>query len=400
MSAHASSLRQGTTSARRRVCGARAAGGAAALLAATLGLSLAGRADNAAPPAKPGDLPFPLIERFENLGEADGIPDPKVHCVLKTSENRLWLGTWNGLCVREENGKFKRYGPEDGLSHKLVLCLVEDLATGDLWAGTMRGLNRFSGGKITKYTQTDSGLPNNVVYGVDVVDDTLWAATAAGAGALNLKTGEWKIYDHNNSLMHEPWCYAVKGTRDFVYLVVWGVGIVEHNPKTGSFKAYRDPDGDFHYILVPDSGPINDVTSWLAWSEGLLWQCTYFGVSRYDGKSWKTWVEGKSPLPSNFTQFAWPIGRYCWIGGDRGASVTDGSVWVNYLVGEKGEGIVEVHRPGQPVETRTLPTALANRFVLGIWADEEEAWFATSHGLSHGRFARREKPAAVAEAKP
>ncbi len=345
------------------------------------------------------DLPLPLIQRFENFGTKDGIPEHKVHAVLKTSDGQLWIGTWNGLCVREENGKFKRYGPEHGLSHKLVLCMVEDPKTGDLWIGTMKGLNKFSGGKFTRYLQTDSGLPNNVVYGVDIIDDHIWAATAAGIGSLDLKSGLWKIYDHNNASMHEPWCYAVKGAKDVIYIGVWGGGIIEHDPTKGTFKEYRDPDGDFHYILVADSGPVNDITSWLAWNEGLLWQCTYFGLSRYDGKYWKTWVQDKSPLPSNFLNFAWPVGKSCWIGSDRGATLTDGDCWINYLVNEKKEGLIEIHQPGKPVERRVMPTALADGFVLGIWADENEAWFATSNGLSHGMFAPRSAPAKVAAAK-
>ena len=62
---------------------------------------------------------------------------------------------------------------------------------------------------------------------------------------------------------------------------------------------------------------------------------------------------------------------------------------MNYLVGDKGEGIVEIHRRGKLRERRTMTTALANGFVLGIWADENEAWFATSKGLSRGWFASR-----------
>ena len=349
-------------------------------LAAALATAAGGRAADTS--AK--DLPFPVVERFENFGLPDGIPARKVHAVLKTSDGRLWIGTWNGLCVREADGKWRRYGPEDGLSHKMVVCLVEDPRTGDLWVGTMRGLNRFSGGRFTSYRQTDSGLPNNVVYGVDVVGETVWAATAAGTGAMNLRTGAWKLYDHTNTLMHEPWCYSIKGAGDLIYIGVWGGGIVEHNPKVGSFKEYRDPDRDFHLDLVPDDGPINDITAWIAVENGILWQCTYFGLSRYDGRTWRTWVEGKSPLLSNFTQFVWSHRGAAWIGMDRGVSVTDGTHWVNYRVGEKGEGILEIHRPGQPVEQRTMTTALANQFVLGIYVDDDEAWFATSDGLSRG----------------
>jgi ligand-binding sensor domain-containing protein len=372
-----------------------------ACLAAGLAWAAVCTASNAAvaDAAKAKDVPFPVIEKFENFGKEHGIPASKVHCVHKTSEGQLWVGTWNGLCVREADGKFRRYGPEDGLSHKMVLTIAEDNNRGDLWVGTMRGLTRVSAGRLTAFTQLDSGLPNNVVYGVDVLGDTVWAATAAGAGAMDLKTGTWKIYDHNNSVMHEPWCYAIKGAKDKVYIGVWGGGIIEHDPERGSFKAYRDPDGDFHFDLVPDDGPINDITSWLSWEDGILWQCTYFGMARYDGKNWKTWVETKSPLLSNFTQFVWPYQRVAWIGMDKGVSVTDGEFWVNYLVGDKGEGLREIHRPGQPPETKTMATALANCFVLGIYVDDQEAWFATSKGLSRGIFAPYQKPATVAEAK-
>lgn len=345
------------------------------------------------------DLPFPIIERFENYGMKDGIPTHKVHAVYKARDGKLWLGTWDGLVLMEEPGKFKRFGPEHGLSHKLVLAIAEDKKTGDLWIGTMRGLTHYSGGRFTVYTQTDSGLPNNVVYSVDVYDGNVWVATAAGAGVYNPKEKTWKIYDHNNTVMHEPWTYAIKATQGKTYIGVWGGGIIEHDVNAGTFKEYRDPDRDFHYDLVPNDGPINDITSWITYNEGILWQCTYFGFAMYDGKNWKTWVEGKTPLPSNFTQFAWPVGKYCWIGSDIGASVTDGEYWVNYLIGEKGEGIIEIHRPGMPVEKRTMSTSLVNCFVLGIWADENEAWFATSNGLSHGIFAKRPKQPKVADAR-
>ena len=338
-------------------------------------------------PAAPAadNLPFPLLERFESFGIKDGFPTHKVHCVLPASDGKLWVGTWKGLMVRE-NGAFKRIGVEEGLSHQMVVCLAEDPRSGDMWIGTMRGLNRYSAGRITVFTQTGCGLPNNVIYGVAIVGDTLWVATAAGLGAMNLKTGNWSIYDHNNTVMHEPWVYSIAGARDRIFVGVWGGGILEYEFSKAIFKEHRDPDRDFHFDLVPDDGPINDVTAWVAWEDGILWQGTYFGMSRYDGSRWRTWQEKKSPLLSNFVNFIFAKGRVAWVGTDRGVSVTDGDTWVNYHSGEKGEGLINIVRPGQPIETHTLPTHLPNDFVLGIWVDEREAWFATSDGLGHGIF--------------
>jgi ligand-binding sensor domain-containing protein len=331
-----------------------------------------------------------LIDHFESFGMKDGIPSHKVHCVLVTSDGKLCVGTYKGLLLRKE-GKFRVIGTEEGLSHSMVMCMVEDPHNGDLWVGTMRGLNRYSAGRVTTYTQTSSGLPNNVVYGLEILDDTLWVATAAGLGALDLKTGSWRIFDHTNSQMHEPWVYAVAAAKDRIFVGVWGSGILEYEPARGVFKEHRDPDHDFHFDLVPDDGPVNDVTSWVAWADGILWQGTYFGMSRYDGLRWRTWQEKKSPLPSNFVNFIWARGHVAWVGTDRGVSVTDGENWVNYRADDSGHGLVEIIKPKRPVESRSMATKLANDFVLGIWADDKDAWFATSDGLTHGILAARPK---------
>ena len=344
------------------------------------------------------NLPFPLIERFESFGVKDGFPMHKVHCVLPASDGKLWVGTWKGLMVRED-GKFRQIGTEEGLSHHMVVCMIEDPRTGDLWIGTMRGLNRYSAGKITVFTQTSSGLPNNVVYGLEILNETLWVATAAGLGAMDLKNGHWSIYDHNNTVMHEPWVYALAAAKDRVFVGVWGGGILEYELSKAIFKEHRDPDRDFHFDLVPDDGPVSDVTSTIAWDEGILWQGSYFGAARYDGLRWRTWQEKKSPLVSNFVNFIFARGKTAWIATDRGVSVTDGDSWANYRSSQSGEGLIEITRPGSPVSTRTIPTRLPNDFVLGVWVDDHEAWFATSDGLGHGYFAPTGRPSAPSTAK-
>jgi ligand-binding sensor domain-containing protein len=91
-------------------------------------------------------------------------------------------------------------------------------------------------------------------------------------------------------------------------------------------------------------------------------------------------------LASNFINTVFARGRVAWVATDRGVSVTDGNDWVNYLVDGNGRGVVRTYRPGQEPQTRTMTTALADGFVLGVWADDHEAWFATSNGLSHGIF--------------
>lgn len=350
------------------------------------------------PRAEAAPLELPVVARFENFGEKDGVPSHKIHFVLKARDGRVWLGTNNGLCVRGLDGTFRRYGTEDGLSHPMVLGMSEDTLTGDLWVATMRGLNRLSGGKFTVFTQTNSGLPNDVVYAVSVIDGDVWAATPAGAGVYHIKSKTWTLYDHTNADFEEPWVYAVAKGEGVIYIGVWAGGVVEFDPRSGLFKAFRDPDGDTQVQVSSNSGPIADITSWVAYDDGIVWQSTYFGLSRYDTKeaTWQTWVQDKTPLLSKFVNTVFAHGRVAWVSTDRGVSVTDGTRWTNYTIDEKGRGVVRTFRPGAEPETRIMDTSLANGFVMAVWADDHEAWFATSNGLSHGIFAEPATPPSVA----
>ncbi len=348
-------------------------------------------ARNATPAAA---LPFPLIERFEHFGPEQGLPAWKVHCVL-ADNGKVWVGTTKGLAVLE--GKtFRVIGTEQGLSHSVVTSLAVDPATGDLWAGTLRGLNRISAGKVEAFTQTSSGLPNNVVYSVAVGTDALWVATAAGVGRRDSKTGSWSLFDATNTLMHEPWAYAVTFSPGKVYVGVWAGGVVEQDLARGTWKEYRDPDGEFELDLAPDDGPISDISSWVTWEDGLLWQASYFGVARYDGTRWKSYLEKKTPLVSNFVNFIAARGRVAWICTDRGLTVTDGTSWATYKNAEGGGGTLEITRPGAPPEKRRTATAMSNDFILGASITANEVWFATSHGLTRGILAGKSDPPAAA----
>src|SRR5205823_4155178 len=104
--------------------------------------------------------------KFENFTAANGLPDNHVFSVLVDGD-RVWAGTENGLAVYE-NHAWKTYTTADGLAHRAVLSLALDKRTGDVWAGTMGGLSRISSGRIDTFTQLNSGLSNDVVYGVSV----------------------------------------------------------------------------------------------------------------------------------------------------------------------------------------------------------------------------------------
>src|SRR5579871_872762 len=322
--------------------------------------------------------------RWENFTTANGLPDNHVFCVLVDGK-RIWAGTDDGLGLYE-NGAWKTYRPADGLAHQAVLSLALDARTGDVWVGTMGGLNRISAGRIDTFTQLNSVLSNDVVYGVGVQGDYVWTATAAGASRLNTRTGQWSLFNATNTPMYEIWTYAVSPAEDKVYYAVWGGGVLEYDQKTERWKDYNDPDGETEMVVMKDQGLIHEITTSVSYVDKMLWVATYFGASRYDGRYWHNFLTKDSGLPSNFlSQVKAVDGNRAWFSTDKGLAYYDGTNWAVY------RPALDTHRPEMLVrnaagDVKKIPvqTAPAHNYILGVAFDGDDLWVATAKGLSHG----------------
>jgi ligand-binding sensor domain-containing protein len=324
--------------------------------------------------------------RWQNFTTADGLPDNRVFSVAVDGD-RIWAGTENGLGLYE-NGKWKIFRPADGLAHRAVMYLAVDKKTHDVWAATMGGLSRYSAGRFDNFSQLNSGLSNDVVYGLAVEGDYVWVATAAGASRLNTRTGEWSLYNERNTPMHEIWTYGVSAGTSKVYYAVWGGGVLEYDVKTEAWKDYNDPDGETEMVLYKDQGLIHEITTSVSWMERdkILWVATYFGASRYDGRNWHNFMEKDSGLPSNFlNQVKGEDGTRAWFSTDKGLAYYDGENWAVYrpaLDTGKPEMLVRDGRGKvKRIETDTAP---AHNYIFGVDFQGNDIWVATANGLSHG----------------
>jgi ligand-binding sensor domain-containing protein len=322
--------------------------------------------------------------RWENFTTANGLPDNHVYCVL-VDGGRIWAGTENGL-AKYEDGKWTVLRTSDGLAHRAVLNLALDKRSGDLWVATMGGLSRVSAGRIDTFTQLNSGVSNDVVYGVAVQGDYVWVATAAGASRLDTRTGQWSLYNERNTPMYEIWTYAVTAAPDKVYYAVWGAGVLEYDVKTERWKDYNDPDGETELVLFKDQGLIHEITTSVSYVDKILWVATYFGDSRYDGRNWHNFLTKDSGLPSNFTNQVKAIdANRAWFCTDKGLAYYDGTNWSVYRP-SLDTGKPEMLVRGGDGKTTSVPvqTAPAHNYVLGIDFQGDDVWVATAEGLSHG----------------
>jgi ligand-binding sensor domain-containing protein len=361
-------------------------------LAITLTLALAstfavpGEVPTAASGAGSPGLPY-VYTQWKQITKKDGLPNDHVFAI-KVHGPKVWIGTEDGLaCLDKRTGKIRSWKEKDGLPFKVVSALDVDPKTGDVWIGMFGGgLARFSGGRFDHWHQLNSGLVNDVVYGVAVENDNIWAATTAGASRYNTKTGEWNIYTEKNAPMEEIWNYGVSYDKGKVYLGVWGSGVLEFDVATERWKDYLDPDGEMEIDLYRDDGIVHVITTGTSYTDDTLWVSTYFGACRYDGRHWRGFFSHETGLPSDFNNSI--KGRSAdeaWFATDKGLGVLadfETDTWVTYTRDPKApKGTAVVSRGTEVLETIETALSIPHNYVLWIEIDGNDAWVGTSKGL-------------------
>lgn len=326
--------------------------------------------------------PMPVYGNWETFTKEDGLPADKAYCVRIDGE-RVLVGTSAGLAVYE-NKEWKTYTVEDGLAHNGVLSIDVSELTGDIWLGTLGGLNRWSAGRFETFTQFNSGLANDVIYSVICDGKDVWVATGGGAGHYDTYAKKWGIYTERNAPMHEPWTYGVCAGGGKIFIAAWGGGVIEYTTETKQFRDYVDPDGEMEIDLFADDGVIHDITTGVTYANDILWVATYFGLSRYDGTRWKGYLDHDSGLVSNFINFLKADDSVVWLCTDLGLCSFNGETWVTYQKKENSKDGKILITQGDNIKEITSPTSISHEFVIGVDVHDDEIWIATSKGVSRG----------------
>ena len=181
----------------------------------------------------------------------DGLPNDHVFAV-KADGPRVWIGTEDGLaCLDKRTGKIRSWREKDGLPWRVITAIDVDKKTGDVWLGLFGGgVARFSGGRFDHFNQLNSGLVNDVVYGIAVENNNIWAATTAGASRYNIVSRavddlHREERPHGGDLELRRLSYDKASGK--VYLAVWGSGVLEFDVATRAMEALSRPrqrDGD------------------------------------------------------------------------------------------------------------------------------------------------------------
>jgi len=336
--------------------------------------------------------PLPYVyTQWEHFTTSDGLPNDHIFAV-KVDGPYVWIGSEGGLArLDKRTRQIQSWTTDDGLPWPGVVAALDvNPKTGELWIGLFGGgLARFSGGRFDHFHQLNSGLVNDVVYGVAVENDNVWAATTAGASRYNTVTGEWTIFTEKNAPMEEIWNYGVCYNDQKVYLGIWGSGVLEYDVPTGRWKDYLDPDGEMEIDLYRDDGIVHVITTGVSYVDGILWVSTYFGMCRYDGRHWRGYYAHETGLPSDFGNAVKArSGNEAWYATDKGlGAVMDvpTDTWVTYTMDPAThEGLAVVSRGTEILETVRSARGIPHNYALWVEFDGPDVWVGTSKGLGHG----------------
>ncbi len=230
------------------------------------------------------------------------ISDNYVFALFEDSEGIIWIGTRNGLnAYNKLTGKITifRHDPdnENSIGHDAFAwggASIWESSTGEIWAGTMRGLNRYDKRKkeFTRYDhdpEDPRSLGHDIVYaGLEDRDGIIWVATLGGGlNRFNGKQGNFTrfVHDRNDaaSLSDNSVMSLIEDRDGEIWVGTMAGGLNRFDKSSGSFERFvHDSDN-------PNSLSHNNVFSIFEDRSGLFWFGRYdvspFGLETFDKKT-------------------------------------------------------------------------------------------------------------------
>ncbi|WP_333606470.1 diguanylate cyclase [Arsukibacterium sp.] len=132
--------------------------------------------------------------QWDQLGQAEGLPNNRVLDLLLDRENSLWVGT-NGGVFRLRDAPFTTYQTQHGLADNFVRTVLSH-ADGCLYVGSSRGLNQRCDKEWRRLDLSEVSIGQSVLSLAQGLNNTLWVGTYSD-GAMQLQlTPELKVLRH------------------------------------------------------------------------------------------------------------------------------------------------------------------------------------------------------------
>ena len=251
------------------------------------------------------DINKDIFHYIESGVEVD-FPADDINC-LESDESTIYIGTPIGLlCMERELERIEnRITTRHGLSDDNVLCLK--MIGDSLLVGTQRGLSLVTnhGDSISIIRQ--NYFENMTIYDIDIIDSSIWIATATGAYRIQVQSGGLQRFQHPDWTLSDN-IYEIEHCEGEIWFALRD-GIVGLDISTGDLQIYVEGSADegIHALAV------NPYI--VAWSSGRGMSILYSRGTRKDYINEFTVEDG---LPSGNVYSLLIDGDFIWIGSDKG----------------------------------------------------------------------------------
>ena len=256
------------------------------------------------------------------ITQFDGMYSNGAHVSLVSSEDLLYLGTYNGISVYD-GLSVKSYNYDQGLPNGFIGELFED-SKGHIWIGYGdKGLVKWKNGKVLKYLTKDDGLPSNNINALaEDNEGKLYIGTSHGLSVYDGK--KFKNYNFTDGLGN-GFVTDIKVIGSNVWIgcgmraktggnvaIGGGISMLKGNKiKSFDLSSLKNIKENMQTITV-----INEDKS------GNLLFGTWAGIVKYDGSSFSI-TDMKGVLPSNFIQDILIDDNKMWVATNKGLTVID-----------------------------------------------------------------------------
>ena len=230
-----------------------------------------------------------------------GLPNSFITDIFEDSNGYIWIAFGNKGVVKWKSGSvIKHYTKEDGLPSNSINVIRQD-KDGKFLIGTSKGLSIFDGQKFDNYNFTD-GIGNGFVTDIEVIGNNIWIGTG-----VFMKAGSQRTH---------------------------GGGLVLFNGKT--FKSF---DLSQFSGIDPETMLINCITE----NNGIIWIGTVGGLLKYDGSKFSIYRQSDG-LPSNNVNDVLVDNNGVWICTNGGlTNYNNGGFKLITTLDEKSDGLTGLY---------------------------------------------------------
>jgi len=214
-----------------------------------------------------------------NPYQSSSLRDNFVRCIYEGSAHKLWIGTSYGLASFDpQTDRFTRYWHSfngKNIADDIVTGICED-GQNNLWIGTLdSGVYKFDKQThfFTHYGRTkkrSSISSDSVNYVFKDSQQRIWIGTEDGLNLLDPKTGTFKAYKQPEEAVNNINCLTEDASGN-LWMGTDNRGLVMFNTQTKTFKNFRHNDADAGSLST------DEVISVLADKKGNIWAGTYGG---------------------------------------------------------------------------------------------------------------------------